>query len=578
MTIAVTPVEGPDQHHRNERAQAIVRVSVAALAFVYICATRILFGMDDGVFARAAWLFGAIIVSSIIILHFVRKYPKKNHFRLALTMAHDYSAITYTMIFGGESFLILYAILLWATVGNGIRFGPRYHLAATLIALSCIGLTFFFSAFWRSHPQMTLTFIVTTIIVPAYIQVLISQRRLATEAALAANVEKSKLLAHASHDLRQPIHAISLFTASLRESGLPRRELEMVDNIDRALHSVSRLFRSLLDVSSLDSGGIVPRIESVPVGRLLAEIVAQNARAAEWSGVNLRHVSTRLLVSSDPALLAMMLQNLVSNALKYAPGKPVLIGCRRRGGKIAIEVHDCGRGIAPEHLPRIFDDFYRAVERGHDIEGVGLGLAIVKRLASRLGLAVTVRSWPGRGTIMAIEGLLLAARMSATDGPELRPMRRQPVMTPLTGLRVLLIDDDTAILSATTDLLQRWGCVVQAAGCMPETIVPCDLVISDFDLGSDVSGADCIAAARNVSPDALAIVLTGHDAGRVRDSISDPTIPILMKPIRPAELRSMMVTMLLRNNSSGGQIPISAPFAAAAVRDETPRPRNSAET
>ncbi|MCA0400977.1 MAG: hybrid sensor histidine kinase/response regulator [Proteobacteria bacterium] len=569
-----TPAEtrAVDEHHRNEKAQAIVRVSVATIAFVYINAANLFFDLGKDIYIKTASLFFCIIIFSSVILYIVTKFPKKSHIRLGFTMIHDYSAITYTMFYGGEKFLILYAILLWATVGNGIRFGTRYLLVAAIAALTSIAVNYLFNPYWRDHPFVTLTLTVTTIIVPAYIQVLILQRRLATEAAQAANIAKSKLLAQASHDLRQPIHAISLFTASLREAGLGKREADMVENIDRSLHSVSRLFRSLLDVSSLDSGAIQPRIEAVALGPLLADIVARNQKAAEWAGVELRLVKTRLTVLSDPSLLATMVQNLVSNALKYAPGRPVLVGCRRRGGRLSIEVHDCGKGIPKEHLPRIFDDFYRAIDRGHDIDGVGLGLSIVKRMAERLDLKVSVRSRPGSGTSMAIDGLGLTAAISGAHR-EAAPR----IQTPLTGLRVLLVDDDEAVLRATTDLLQRWGCVVQPSRHLPADVAPCDFVITDFDLNSDATGADCIAAARRGGQKPAVIVLTGHDASRVRDQIpGGEDVPVLMKPVRPAELRSVMVSLVLAR--ANRQMPASAPLTAAAARVDTPNNRSNAET
>jgi signal transduction histidine kinase len=435
-------------------------------------------------------------------------------------------------------------MVLWVTVGNGLRFGPRYLIAATAAALLCLAATTYFNSFWREEPYVVVTLVMTAILVPAYIFILLNRVHKAYNAALEANLAKSRFLAQASHDLRQPIHAISLFIACLRDARLGAEEQQMVNNIDRSLQSVSRLFQSLLDISTLDSGKISEQPEDVAIGEILHDIAQQNSEAAQWAGVALKVVATRKFVHTDPSLLTTMIQNIVSNALKYAPGQPVLMGCRIREGRLSIEIHDRGPGIADEHLPRLFEEFYQVRERGDkDIEGVGLGLSIVQRLATLMGLEVSLRSVEGQGTTVVISGLKIVAEPVRT----VRSPRVKSVSL-LDGLRVLLVEDDVNILMATGILLEKWGCVVQKEDALPEgKDVTCDFIITDFDLGARTTGTDCIDYIRRANGRAIpAIIVTGHDENRVRDDVGDPDIPILSKPIRPAELRSTILALKLK--------------------------------
>lgn len=453
-------------------------------------------------------------------------------------MVLDYGTITFTMIVAGEYLLPVYALLLWVTVGNGMRYGPRYLAVATVFAQASLVTITFFSAYWRAHLYMVATLVLTALLVPAYAHMLLNQTRRARDAAVAADLAKSRFLAQASHDLRQPIHAISLFTACLRDAGLGREEQKMIDNIDRSLHSLSRLFRSLLDISTLDSGKLSPKIEVVALDDLLEQLIRQNSKAAEWAGVTLRWVRSRQYVYADPNLLTTMLQNILSNALKYAPGHPVLVGCRRYGGSIAIEVHDRGRGIAPEHVSKVFEEFYRVSEPGWDVEGVGLGLPIVKRMAALMGLTVCLSSNPGKGTAVRIKGLRIASPQEHRPAP-----RSARPATLLSGLHVLLVEDNEDVLRATTALLEKWGCHVRPELSPPRRLEHCDFIVTDFDLGQGMTGGECIAWVREcLGRQIPAIVMTGHDEERVRHLLDDDSIILLAKPVRPAELRAVMMS------------------------------------
>ncbi|EJN05895.1 hybrid sensor histidine kinase/response regulator [Phyllobacterium sp. YR531] len=529
-----------------ERGQAISRVITVPLIFLYMVVALFASGREMSIVMIVMLIYATLYIpGSWLLLHNVVKKPGYRLGRRIFAMVNDYLAMTFAMAVGGAITAPVFAMILWVTVGNGLRYGPRYLTAATTLALLSLAAITYFNSFWREQPYLVATFVMTAILVPTYVYVLLNRVHKAYNSALEANLAKSRFLAQASHDLRQPIHAISLFIACLRDARLGVEEEQMVDNIDRSLQSVSRLFQSLLDISTLDSGKITAHLEEVAIGEILLDIARQNSEAAHWTGVELRVVKTKRFVRTDPSLLTTMIQNIVSNALKYAPGGPVLVGTRIRNGKLSIEVHDRGSGIAEEHLPRLFEEFYQVRERGDkDTEGVGLGLSIVQRLARLMGLNVSLRSVVGQGTTVVIGGLTIVAE------PILLPdvIRVKPV-SPLDGLRVLLIEDDLNILIATGILLEKWGCVVQQEDALPEgKDVSCDLVITDFDLGAKTTGTDCIDYVRRQNGLHIpAIIVTGHDENRVRDDVSDPEIPILSKPIRPAELRSMIMALRLRS-------------------------------
>ncbi|WP_141248840.1 hybrid sensor histidine kinase/response regulator, partial [Pseudomonas ogarae] len=248
--------------------------------------------------------------------------------------------------------------------------------------------------------------------------------------------------------------------------------------------------RSILDIYTLDHGKLTPQADTVHLGALLQDVVKQNTEAARWAGVELRLRACPYWVSVNPGLLSTMVQNLLSNALKYAPGQPVLIGVRRQGKRLAVVIYDKGRGIAAEHLPEVFKEFYRVRHvRDKDVEGLGLGLSIVKRISLILGVDVHIRSKVGQGTRVAICGL-------EPTTPRVVVPKVVPVQNRLDGLRVCLVEDDANVLMATSALLEKWGCEVETHSDGVGVTSDCDIIIADFDLGTKVSGSECIAAIR----------------------------------------------------------------------------------
>ncbi|OLU34679.1 hybrid sensor histidine kinase/response regulator [Pseudomonas sp. PA15(2017)] len=528
-----------------ERAQAVVRLIIAPIAIGYTLLMHLRSAIDPTLAGWILLLESLFLAASLALWIDIRRRPGNHPVRRVLTMLSDYTCITLTIGIGGEPMLPVYAILIWVTVGYGLRYGSSYLLLATALATLSLAIIASISAYWQSQPYLIVTLLLTTLMVPAYMHALLKRSRLAAEAEQAANRAKSQFLAQASHDLRQPIHSISLFTACLRDSRLDGEQHRLVENIDKSLNSVARLFRTILDMYSLDSGKVVAHMEPLPLQGLLRQLVQQNLEAARWAGVEIRLHCPDIHVQADQGLLTTMLQNLLSNALKYAPGQPMLIGCRRRGAHLSIELHDKGRGIAEAHLENIFEEFYRVRQaRDSDVEGMGLGLTIVRRLGKLMNLQVRIRSVEGKGTLAAIDGLQLA---SAPTQQAAVPSARPQAPSVLNGLRVCLIEDDQNVLLATATLLKKWGCVVDTYTSLPDVAADIDLVVTDFDLGLEASGADCIAHVRALAARQVpAIIMTGHDVRRVQEAVGDDAIPILSKPVQPAELRSLLVALKLK--------------------------------
>ncbi len=362
----------------------------------------------------------------------------------------------------------------------------------------------------------------------------------ARKEAVDANLSKSRFLAHASHDLRQPVHAIGLFTACLRDLQLDEDAQQHVASIDNAARSVSRLLGSLLDISRLDVGGIVPQPERVALDDLLRSIGRQNADAMRESGCDFAVELSGIWVSADPALLSTMIQNVLSNAQKYARGSTVRISVREEEGRAAMEIADKGPGIAATDLRHIFDEFYRADgDATRQAEGLGLGLAIVRRLGGLMGLEVGIDSAEGKGTTVRVTGLPVV-EPGAVSVP--RAHRQHP----LTGLSVCVIDDDPEVLAATATLLRRWGCEVTEFGALPEEACGCDVIVSDFDLGGPLDGLALVGELRRLEGwNVPAAILTGRSEPETLKRLAASGIPFLRKPVHPAELRALLTGFAL---------------------------------
>ena len=275
----------------------------------------------------------------------------------------------------------------------------------------------------------------------------------ATAAAEEANISKTRFLAAAGHDILQPLNAARLYATALSERTAGSGEAGLADNLGTALDGVEDILRAVLDISRLDAASLKPDSRPFRLQEVFDRIRVDFAEQARSKGLTLTIIPCSLAVHSDPQLLGRLLQNLVSNAIKYTPRGRVLVGCRRKRNRVAIEVVDTGIGIAPDEKAVIFKEFRRLDAGARVAPGLGLGLSIVERVAKLLGIGITLDSAPGRGTRVSLSVPLAAAA----------PVAAQPAHPPaapsaVSGLTVLCIDNDEKILAGMTALLSGWGC------------------------------------------------------------------------------------------------------------------------
>ena len=365
-----------------------------------------------------------------------------------------------------------------------------------------------------------------------------------------ANAAKTRFLAAASHDLRQPIHALGLLFATLADRVRDESSAPMLKQIDGAIDAVDSMLNSLLDISKLDAGVVRADIGPVSLATLLERLHAEHQPVAALTGNRLRVRGTNAVVLSDASMLQRILTNLVSNALRYTVNGRVLVGARRRGPSIRIEVYDNGPGIPSTSLQDIFLEFHQLGNPERDRrKGLGLGLAIVKRLADLLGHRIEVRSVVGCGSRFSVSlPLAITSRGEAT-----RPTAAvAAVGADLHGRRVLVLDDDVSVLDAMRSLLERWGCDVvttstpeEAEASLVSGGLP-DMLIVDYRLRQHASGIDTIGRLHEVARTRIpALVITGDTApDRLREA-QESGYPLLHKPVKPAQLRTVMRQLML---------------------------------
>jgi signal transduction histidine kinase len=365
-----------------------------------------------------------------------------------------------------------------------------------------------------------------------------------------ANLSKSRFLAQASHDLRQPLHAINLFIESLPEARTKAEEERIIARVRQSLDVLTKLFDSLLDVTLLDTGGINVRKQAFRPTDIIQEVVRDFALVAEACSVELRVVPSQLAVEADPVLTRRMLQNLISNAIRHSEGGTVLVGCRRRGQHVSIDVIDNGAGIALADQRRVFSEFTRldSVRMGSEsTPGLGLGLSIVKRVADQLGVNVHLSSEPKKGSLFSIRGF----QRTTLDQHAQRQSGRASASGLVEGASLFVLDDDADTLEATRLLLERWGCRVQTSQDWRDAeAAKFDVLICDYELSVDVSGIEVVSSLRAKNPNLAAVMISGNTSKELRSAAEELAIPLLHKPIRPAQLRSAMLNSLSRSNEA----------------------------
>ena len=366
-----------------------------------------------------------------------------------------------------------------------------------------------------------------------------------------ASLAKSRFLAAASHDLRQPAHALGMFVARLSQlpNDAPTREL--VAGVDASVRALQEMLDAFFDYSRLDTPAMEVRLTTFPVNQLLELLRISFEATAAAKGLRLRIRPSPLWLRSDPVLLHRVLLNLVSNAVQHTRQGTVLVTCRAASGhtQALLEVWDSGIGIAPEHHEKVFQEFYQVSNPQRDrSKGLGLGLSLVQRACSRLNHSVTLRSGLGCGTRMRVQ-VPIAPVPLATLVPAI-PVQ-PPVKVNLSGLRVLLVEDDALGNVALAGLLQSWGCQVTSVGDAAsasdvlENGPPPDFVLSDYRLPGSANGIDLIRQVREVlGHDVPACVISGDTDATVRQQVQAAGLVLLQKPVRPAKLRSVLRNVL----------------------------------
>jgi signal transduction histidine kinase/CheY-like chemotaxis protein len=529
-----------------ELEQGKLRLIIVPVIDLYFLAVF----LGDGVLSDdellGVGLVAIAFVFAIALYVWMLLVPGVNHLRRAVGAIVDMAATTAAMIVTGETGVVLIAMYLWVPIGHGFRYGRWYLHYAQALALVGFGLVLWLTPFWRLHPMMGAAIVLTALAIPFYVSLLVARLQAASGRLLearreaeAANVAKTKFLAAASHDLRQPMQALSMYATVLEQRVAEPGALRVVHGIQLSVTTLERMFDSLLDISKIESGVFKPNVVAFPLAPLIERVAEAERPIAAQKKLELRVAGTSATVQSDPTLLERMLKNLVTNAIRYTERGKIVIGCRRLAReRLRLEVIDSGIGIALEEQERIFDEYYQI--SGSSAQGLGLGLPIVKSLGALLGHPVSVRSAPGRGSVFSIE---------LPRVPELAPAAaaRPAPAAALARLKVVLVDDDVEIRDSIGLLLESWGCRTVAGGTVAEIerqldaerITP-DALIVDYRLADAMSGLQVIERLRGAFGRHLpALIITGtanpsHLESRARG------IPFAIKPVAPGRLRAFL--------------------------------------
>jgi signal transduction histidine kinase/CheY-like chemotaxis protein len=377
----------------------------------------------------------------------------------------------------------------------------------------------------------------------------------ARRAAEAASRAKTQFFAAASHDLRQPLHAMGLFAEALRQRTHDPEVASLVNSINESVDALEGLFGELLDITRIDTGGVDVNPAPVAMRELFARLRLHFEPTAFEKGLALSFHGERHVAFADPVLLERILRNLTSNAIRYTDDGGVLVSCRPRGEKLLMQVWDSGIGISEASLPRIFDEFYQVQSQrplqAHQRKGLGLGLAIVARLSALLEAPISVRSRVGHGTVFSFE--VPPGKVVRALGPA-APSLRAPLGLTLQGRLMLLVEDEPAVREGLVVLLKAWGASVldfDSVGSLQTwlagspTEAP-DLLLVDYRLPQGQTGLDALAAVRShwSGRKLPAIVITGSTIGGHESEAAEHDFHLLIKPVLPNKLRAMIAFKL----------------------------------
>ena len=451
---------------------------------------------------------------------------------------------------------LVYAALCFVPMASRIASEgtvQSYQLAGILFLI--FGLTTVFARNYRQALQRAIE-------LKVHADELLAQLRIEKQAADAARHEaevanraKTQFFTAASHDLRQPLHAMGLFAEALRQKSHDEEVAQLVNSINGSVDALEELFSELLDITRIDSGGIEVNPQPFEVGDLFRKLRLHFEPTAFEKGISLRLRGARHVALADPLLVERILRNLVSNAIRYTNDGTVLVSCRRRGDRLLLQVWDTGVGIPAHELTRIFEEFYQVADSGvvapQQRKGLGLGLAIVKRLADLMAAPLTLRSQPGRGTVFSLDlplGKAARPAFQAVSG-------KGPVGLTLDGRLIVVVEDEPAVRSGLEALLRGWGATIASFDSVaasaawaqqsePAAVKP-DLLIVDYRLESGSNGIDAINTLRARFGDAVpAIVVTGSTMTGFEHEAQEKNFHLLIKPVVPNKLRAMIAFKL----------------------------------
>ncbi len=379
-------------------------------------------------------------------------------------------------------------------------------------------------------------------------EALVDELKLEKDLAEAASRSKTRFLASASHDLRQPVHSLSLLREAMEQEKDAARRKELLRMMGNSLDALDQLLGSLLDISKLDAGVVENKSEPMPLKPMLDSLLTEIRPLAWDKGLKLRQCRCNYNVVSDPNLLVNILRNLISNAVRYTERGGVLVACRRRGDRLLIQVWDTGVGISTVELESIFHEFIQLHNPERDRnKGLGLGLAICRRMAYLLGHELSVQSRPGKGSVFTLSMPLYEGSPAASQKPSTTYSHWD-----LYNKRVLVLDDDDTVREGMLALLQRWGCVTIPAATGEEALQRAreaeyhfDVIVSDYRLPNNMTGVDVVNQILAEAPLPIPVVLVTGDTEPERiKGIKESGHLLLHKPVKPAFLRNALGKVL----------------------------------
>jgi len=418
-----------------------------------------------------------------------------------------------------------------------------------------LGLTIFFGSSYRTAFNKVVHLKLRTALLLDQLRDEKAVSDVARQAAEVANRAKTQFFAAASHDLRQPLHAVSLFAEALRQRSEDDEVIKLVNSINASIYALDGLFSELLDITRIDAGGVEVKPVDFAIAEIYRKLRLHFEPAAFEKGLALRFRGEHQHVHADPLLVERILRNLVSNAIRYTNDGGILVSCRRRGDRLRIQVWDTGRGIGEQEQQRVFEEFYQpgntAALAPDQKKGLGLGLAIVKRLASLMNAPLSLQSVPGRGTVFTLE----VSVGKAVPATEISAVAKAPVNLTLGGKVIVVVEDEPAVRSGLEILLKDWGAQVLSFdtvaastqwACRVDSILGAPhLLIVDYRLENGHTGVEAIHALRAFFGRSLPAIMitgstmTGHDAEAEQHDFH-----LLIKPVVPHKLRAVIAFKL----------------------------------